>query len=60
MPRPEKILVNGTEADEYQLTEVATDDGYNLLKDQIVVDIPQQTGCNRLRRGCTGMDASCG
>ena len=53
-----KILVNGTEADEYQLTEVATDDGYNLLKDQIVVDI---TATDRdviaSVAGVTGMDA---
>ena len=52
-----KILVNGTEADEYQLTEIATDDGYNLLKDQIVVDI---TATDRdviaSVAGVTGMD----
>ena len=34
-----KLIVNGTEADTYQLTEIETDDGYNLLKDQIVIDI---------------------
>ena len=33
------LLVNGLEADKYQLSEIATDDGYTLLKEQIVIDI---------------------
>ena len=52
------LIVNGMEADTYQLTEVATDDGYNLLKDQIVIDI---TATDRdviaSVAGVTGMDA---
>lgn len=54
-----KLLVNGTEADEYQLTEVATDDGYNLLKDQIVIDI-SATDRDVIASvaGVTGMDAA--
>lgn len=52
-----KFYVNGIEADEYQLTEVATDDGYNILKDQIVIDI---TSTDRdviaAVAGVTGMD----
>ena len=53
-----KLLVNGTEADEYQLTEIATDDGYNLLKDQIVIDI-NATDRDVIASvaGVTGMDA---
>ena len=51
------LLINGMEADTYQLTEVATDDGYNLLKDQIVIDI---TATDRdiisSVAGVTGMD----
>ena len=41
IPNPEtgKIFVKGLEADKYDLTEVKTDDGYTLLKDQIVIDI---------------------
>lgn len=54
-----KLLVKGTEADEYQLTEVATDDGYNLLKDQIVIDI-SATDRDVIASvaGVTGMDAA--
>ena len=52
------LIVNGMEADTYQLTEVATDDGYNLLKDQIVIDI---TATDRdviaSVAGVTGLDA---
>lgn len=33
------LLINGLEGDEYQLSEVKTDDGYSLLKDQIVIGI---------------------
>lgn len=53
-----KLLVKGTEADEYQLTEVATDDGYNLLKDQITIDI-SATDRDVIASvsGVTGMDA---
>ena len=51
------LIINGMEADTYQLTEVATDDGYNLLKDQIVIDI---TATDRdiisSVAGVTGMD----
>ena len=51
------LVVNGLEADSYQLTEVATDDGYSLLKDQIVIDI---TATDRdviaSVAGVTGMD----
>lgn len=54
-----KLLVKGTEADEYQLTEVATDDSYNLLKDQIVIDI-SATDRDVIASvaGVTGMDAA--
>lgn len=34
-----QMVVNGLEGDTYQLTEVATDSGYSLLKDQIVISI---------------------
>ena len=51
------LIIKGMEADTYQLTEVATDDGYNLLKDQIVIDI---TATDRdiisSVAGVTGMD----
>lgn len=33
------LIVYGLEADTYQITEIATDNGYTLLKDQIVVAI---------------------
>lgn len=33
------MVVNGLEADTYQLTEIATDGGYSILKDQIVIRI---------------------
>lgn len=33
------IVVYGLEADSYQATEIATDDGYTLLEDQIVIAI---------------------
>ncbi len=53
-----KLIVNGTEADTYQLTEIETDDGYNLLKDQIVIDI-SSTDRDVIASvaGVTGMDA---
>ena len=34
-----KLLINGIEGDTYQLTEIATDNGYSLLKDQITIVI---------------------
>lgn len=34
-----KITINGIEADEYILTEIATSDGYSLLKDSITIKI---------------------
>lgn len=54
-----KLLVNGTEADSYQLTEIATDQGYNLLKDQIKIDI-SATDRDIIASvaGVTGMDAA--
>ena len=33
------LVINGLEADTYQLTEIATDTGYSILKDEIVIDI---------------------
>lgn len=33
------MIVNGIEGDKYQLTELTTDKGYSVLKDQIVIDI---------------------
>ena len=33
--------IKGLEGDKYQLTEVATDDGYTLLKDQMVINIEE-------------------
>lgn len=35
------LIVNGLEGDTYRLTETATDSGYSLLKDQIVVSIKE-------------------
>ena len=54
-----KLYVNGLEADKYQLTEVATDDGYTLLKDQIVIDI-KATDREVIASvaGTTGLDAA--
>lgn len=37
------MIVNGLEGDKYQLSEIKTDDGYSLLKDQIVIDINTAT-----------------
>ena len=54
-----QLYVNGLEADTYQLTEVATDDGYTLLKDQITIDI---TATDReiiaSVAGTTGLDSA--
>ena len=54
-----KLLVNGAEADSYQLTEIATDKGYHLLKDQIKIDI-SATDRDIIASvaGVTGMDAA--
>lgn len=54
-----KMLVNGTEADHYQLTEIATDRGYQLLKDQIQIDISaSDRDIIASVAGVTGMDAA--
>lgn len=37
------MIINGLEGDKYQLTETETDDGFNLAKDQIVIDITTAT-----------------
>lgn len=37
------MIVNGIEGDKYQMTEIKTDDGYSLLKDQIVININTAT-----------------
>jgi len=34
-----RLYIKGLEGDKYQLTEVATDDGYSLLKDQGIIDV---------------------
>ena len=54
-----KRFVNGAEADSYQLTEIATDMGYHLLKDQIKIDI-SATDRDIIASvaGVTGMDAA--
>ena len=36
-----RLYIKGLEGDKYQLTEVATDDGYTLLKDQMVINISE-------------------
>ena len=36
-----KLYIKGLEGDKYQLTEVATADGYTLLKDQMVINISE-------------------
>ena len=52
-----KIVVYGVEADTYQMTEVATDDGYSLLKDAIeVVITPTDRDIKASVAGTTGMD----
>ena len=50
---------NGAEADSYQLTKIATDKGYHLLKDQIKIDI-SATDRDIIASvaGVTGMDAA--
>lgn len=52
-----KIVVYGLEADEYAMTEVATDDGYTLLEDSInIVITPTDREINASVAGVTGMD----
>lgn len=34
-----RLIVNGLEGDVYQLTEIATDNGYSLLKDAVTIEI---------------------
>lgn len=52
------LIVYGLEADTYQITEIATDNGYTLLKDQIVVTInATDREINASVAGVTGMDA---
>ena len=52
------LIINGLEGDVYQMTEVATDNGYSLLKDQIVIDIdPTDRDIIASVAGVTGMDA---
>ncbi|KIR03281.1 putative surface protein [Lachnospiraceae bacterium TWA4] len=38
-----QLVVDGLEADTYELIETATDSGYSLLKDKIVIDITSTT-----------------
>lgn len=53
-----KLLVNGIEGDTYKLTEIATDNGYSLLKDQItiVINSTSETIIPSVA-GTTGLDA---
>ena len=52
-----KLNIKGFEADKYQLTEVATDDGYTLLKDQMVIDIHEtKRDIKASVAGTTGLD----
>lgn len=51
------LVVYGLEADTYQITEIATDNGYTLLKDQIVATInATDREINASVAGVTGMD----
>lgn len=51
------LVVYGLEADTYQITESATDNGYTLLKDQIVATInATDREINASVAGVTGMD----
>lgn len=53
------LLINGMEADSYRLTEVATDDGYSLLKEAIEIDIvATDRDVIASVAGVTGMDES--
>lgn len=38
-----KLYVNGLEVDEYRLTEIATDHGYQLLKEPVLFSIQRET-----------------
>lgn len=54
-----KIFINGLEADQYDLIEIATDDGYKLLADSI--DIQINTASREIRpsvAGYVGNDAA--
>ena len=41
-----KLVINGIEADEYELTEIATSAGYSLLKDPITIKITKNGETN--------------
>lgn len=52
-----KLYIKGLEGDKYQLTEVATDDGYTLLKDQMVINIEEtKRDIKASVAGTTGLD----
>ena len=52
-----KLYIKGLEGDKYQLTEVATDDGYTLLKDQMVFNIEEtKRDIKASVAGTTGLD----
>ena len=52
-----KLYIKGLEGDKYQLTEVATADGYTLLKDQMVIDIEEtKRDIKASVAGTTGLD----
>lgn len=52
-----KLYIKGLEGDKYQLTEVATDDGYTLLKDQMVINInTTKRDIKASVAGTTGLD----
>ena len=54
-----KLIIEGLEADKYQLTEVATDKGYSLLKDQIEIDITSSIKkVDASIAGAIGLDAA--
>lgn len=54
-----KLYIKGLEGDKYQLTEVATADGYTLLKDQMVIDIHEtKRDIKASVAGTTGLDAA--
>ena len=52
-----RLYIKGLEGDKYQLTEVATDDGYTLLKDQMVINIEEtKRDIKASVAGTTGLD----
>lgn len=54
-----RLYIKGLEGDKYQLTEVATDDGYSLLKDQMVINInTTKRDIKASVAGTTGLDAA--